>query len=451
MNLSHTRTSYLICLCVGLSLLTISIRAKTGAGAGATFVVKEDGTLWAWGAGGIGQLGIGDRSNYDTPTQVGDDEWLTISSGFIHTLGIKKDGSLWTWGNDHRGELGLGQSNTSEAIPSPVDSDDKWFAVSGGNGHSLGIKEDGTLWAWGSNEHGQLGIGNQSDTSFPTQVSDDRWLAVSAGFLHSLGIKEDGTLWSWGRNLIGELGLGDQNIARNTPTQVGTDKWRMVNGGSVNSLGIREDGTLWSWGLQANSLSPSQIGSDNKWVFVVTFDFHCFGIKEDGTLWTWGSGGTGALGLGDTMLFSNVPVKVSDDRWLFVSAGLFHSVGVKEDGTVWTWGFNEGGQLGLGDEVNRTTPQLIPGFTVFLESNIFIENNIFVSITRNSGELELMFLPRANAQHRLEFSTNAQDWFLFNDHFNPIAMQLRDDVGSFRWPISSTHKMLLYRIKVIEN
>jgi len=84
--------------------------------------------------------------------------------------------------------------------------------ISAGNHHSLAVKSDGSLWAWGKNHFGQLGDGTTSERHSPVKIgSDNDWVMVSAGGFHSLAVKSDGSLWAWGRNSYGQLGLGDDN------------------------------------------------------------------------------------------------------------------------------------------------------------------------------------------------------------------------------------------------
>jgi hypothetical protein len=122
-------------------------------------------------------------------------------------------------------------------------------AVSGGEPHSLGLRSNDTLWAWGFNGDGQLGLGDTTDRNIPIQVGNStNWMAASAGFYHTLGLHSDGTLWTWGGNNVGQLGLGD-TTDRNVPTQVGsTTNWVGVSAGRTHTLGLHSDGTLWAWG-----------------------------------------------------------------------------------------------------------------------------------------------------------------------------------------------------------
>jgi len=120
----------------------------------------------------------------------------TLAAGGRHTLTIRTDdGTLSAWGDNMNGQLGLGDT-TQRTIPTQVGSGTNWVTVTAGDSHTLAIKSDGTLWAWGANGWGRLGLGDMTQRTIPTQVgSDTTWVAVAAGLSHSIALKFDGTLW----------------------------------------------------------------------------------------------------------------------------------------------------------------------------------------------------------------------------------------------------------------
>ncbi len=235
---------------------------------------------------------------------------LMISAGSVNNFVIKEDGTLWTWGDNQYGKLGLGDT-TNKNIPTQVGINNSWKYVSGGISHTLAVKTDGTLWAWGRNYYRELGLGDTTDRNIPTQVgSATDWKSVSAGPEHSIGIRTDGTLWAWGRNRYGELGLGS-TIDKNIPTKVGSaTDWKSVSTGYYHSVAVKTDGTLWAWGRKDNGRLglgittdkniPTQVGSDTDWKSVSTGYYHSVAVKTNGTLWAWGRNDNGRLGLGDT-------------------------------------------------------------------------------------------------------------------------------------------------------
>ena len=291
------------------------------------------------------------------------DNCVAIAAGSSHSLGIKSDGTLWAWGDNGLGRLGDG-TFTDRYTPVQVGNDFK--SVFAGDQHSLGIKTNGTLWAWGSNGYGQLGDGSQNCYSRPVQVGSG-YTTVSASTVHSLGIKADGTLWAWGKNSSGELGDGT-TWDRHTPVQVGNG-FKTVSAGTDYSLGIKTDGTLWAWGgngygrlgdgTTTDRLTPVQVGNGFKTVSAGSQ--HALGIKTDGTLWAWGRNFNGQLGDGTTTNRYS-PVQVGS-RFTAVSAGFSYSLGVKSDGTLWAWGNNTYGKLGDGTVLAKKNPvQIGSGF-----------------------------------------------------------------------------------------
>ncbi len=296
-------------------------------------------------------------------------KWLTVSAGDNYSLGVKSDGTLWAWGANSFGQLGDG-STTDRHNPVQIGSDTKWLTVSAGVYHSLGVKSDGTLWAWGANSFGQLGDDSTINRHNPVQIGNDtEWLTVSAGDNYSLGVKSDGTLWAWGVNSFGQLG-DDSTINRHNPVQIGTGiQWVTVFTGNNHSLGVKSDGTLWAWGANSfgqlgdgstiNRHNPVQIGTDIQWMTVSAGDNYSLGVKSDGTLWAWGANSFGQLGDGSTT-DRHSPVQIGTDiQWLTVSAGVYHSLATKSDGTLWAWGANYNGQLGDGSAINRYSPAQI--------------------------------------------------------------------------------------------
>jgi alpha-tubulin suppressor-like RCC1 family protein len=207
-----------------------------------TLATKTDGTLWSWGNGAsYGQLGLGNITDYSSPKQVGLlTTWLTIAAGGYHTLATKTDGTLWSWGQNTYGQLGLGNT-TNYSSPKQVGALTTWATIAGGKLHSLTTKTDGTLWSWGINANGQLGLGNVTYYSSPKQVGAlTTWSKVAASIsVHTLAIKTNETLWAWGNNVNGQLGLGDATN-RSSPVQVGVlTTWSKVTTGTYHTIALK--------------------------------------------------------------------------------------------------------------------------------------------------------------------------------------------------------------------
>jgi len=335
-----------------------------------TFGLKTGGDLWATGLNEYGQLGLGFAAfqSVDTyrATSTPAREWVSGATGSLHTAALYSDGTLWAWGYNSNGQLGLGNT-TEQHEPTQVGTDTAWVAVVTGTSHTLAMQSDGTIWAWGKNSDGQLGTGNNTEQHSPVQLSGT-WASVAAGDAHSLALKADGTLWAWGNNSNGQLGTGNYT-AHNAPVQVGQDSaWIAISCGEGHSLGLKADGTLWAWGLNIDGQlgtgnytiqnAPVQVGVDNNWTAICAGANHSMALKADGTLWTWGQNSSGQLGIGNNTNY-NTPQQVTGSNWIAMNAGALHSIAYKADGSIWSWGDNGYGQLGLGNNTNYNTPQQV--------------------------------------------------------------------------------------------
>jgi len=213
-----------------------------------TAAIKTDGTLWTWGGGEFGSLGNAVTTNRSTPvtTFAGGTNWKEVSAGRAATssyvAAIKTDGTLWTWGYGGQGKLGINSSPASVSTPvTTFSGGTNWKQVSCGYRHTAAIKTDGTLWTWGSPSSGVLG--NAVDSFSPQQVpittfsGGTNWKQVSAGKNHTAAIKTDGTLWTWGGAQfasgfnVGQLGNGITTGSRSTPvtTFAGGTNWKQVS------------------------------------------------------------------------------------------------------------------------------------------------------------------------------------------------------------------------------
>ncbi len=322
-------------------------------------------SLWAWGRDHKGQLGNGlPSTSQHSPVKVGlDSNWVSISAGEAHSLGIRSDSTLWAWGSDQEGQLGDGGSSMDQTAPVQVGAFTDWIAVSAGTNHSLGIRADSSLWAWGDEFSGRLGNGSTTGNQYsPVKIgSATDWIAISAGSSASYGIRADGSLWAWGSNVAGQLGIG-AGPDQASPVQVGSDlNWVAVAGGENHCLALKANGTLWAWGKDffsdgylglgttTSAPMPQQVGSGTQWVGIAASRGHSLGLQADGSLWAWGSNDSGLLGLGSSTSNANMPTKVgSDTDWAAIAAGSNHSLGLQSDGTRWAWGVDGAGQLGNG-------------------------------------------------------------------------------------------------------
>jgi alpha-tubulin suppressor-like RCC1 family protein len=242
--------------------------------------IRENGTLWAWGSNSDGQLGDGTATTVDSWNRVTDndrhspvlilDDVIAVSAGDSHSMAIRRDRSLWAWGENSSGQIG---DSTTTSRHSPVRIMDDVVAISAGVHHSMAIKGDGTLWVWGENRRGELGDGTTTAHYSPVQILDDV-IAISAGNHHSVAIRTDGSLWAWGENFEGQIGNGT------TTRQLSPIK------------------------IMDNVIAISASGS------------HTMAIKADSSLWAWGENLEGQIGDGTTGNFRNSPVHIMDNIML---------------------------------------------------------------------------------------------------------------------------------------
>ena len=350
--------------------------------------------LWTWGKDDLGELGL-NTSGYlgrkSSPSQVSGTNWSLVSAGTDHTIATKTDGTLWAWGRNSEGQLGL-NDGINRSSPVQIGTATNWNLVSAGYYVTVVTKTDGTLWSWGYNYYGQLGLTNILNRSSPTQVgSATTWSRVSTCVNSTVVTKTDGTLWTWGSNFRGQLGTNN-TFYRSSPTQIGAGTtWNQVGSGRESLMATKTDGTLWTWGRNsegtlglnntANRSSPTQVGTGTNWSRIDIGFNSTIATKTDGTLWSWGSNTYGELGLGDFVNRSSPTQVGSATNWNLVSAGTEFSIATKTDGTLWTWGYNFQGTLGIGNVGNKSNPTQVGTNTNWNQVSAGVDH---VSATTNS-------------------------------------------------------------------
>jgi alpha-tubulin suppressor-like RCC1 family protein len=341
--------------------------------------------LFTWGYNNYGQLGLNDNVRRSSPTQLSGTTWISMTGNGTQTLAKKSNGTLWSWGYGFLGGTAH-NDQIDRSSPTQVGTDTTWNRTfPNGNWSGAATKTDGTLWVWGNNLYGVLGQngGQPTSQSSPVQLPGT-WseLSNSGGGVATIGLQTNGTLWSWGYNTYGGLGLNDV-VSRSSPTQVGTQTtWKEgIGTGFGFFAAVKTDGTLWTSGFNtigqlglnegspARRSSPTQVGTNTTWNKVDSSGSSSIATKTDGTLWSWGYNGTpgstggGQLGLNDIIARSS-PTQIPGTTWdslLHANGGYFAT---KTDGTLWSWGNNYHGQLGLNQSHNldeRSSPTQIPG------------------------------------------------------------------------------------------
>ena len=319
---------------------------------GYAVALKADATVWGWGLNGSGQIGNGRPTDVYAPQTLAETTgnaaaFTFVAAGPYHSVGIKADDTMWAWGLNRFGQLccNTERSNIAKLVGSG------YVTAAAGMGHTLAIKRDGTLWAWGLNYAGQLGDGTRTDVWIPKLIGSD-YSQVATAYDTSFAIKTDGSLWGWGRNINGELGNGTINTYPNVPLLIGTGFTKVVSGGS-HTAALKSDGSLWTWGINSDGqlgdgspsgpsarvLLPVQIGTG--FTDVAAGLLNTAAIKADGSLWAWGS----ALPGGGSQTGSNVPKQIGTG-FTRVAVGYYGFAAVKADGSLWTWGIGDWGSLG---------------------------------------------------------------------------------------------------------
>jgi alpha-tubulin suppressor-like RCC1 family protein len=349
------------------------------AGRDATCGIREGNTLWCWGAGRSGALGTGHTAEQDEPQQITRPTagWASVTLGLSDGCATRSDGTLWCWGYNGYGELGIG-TTTSVSRPHQVaiPASTGWTSVTAGVYHTCATRSDATLWCWGYNGVGQLGTGTTTSQDQPQQVTTPAgtgWASVSAGGSTTCATRSDGTLWCWGFNNNGELGIGT-TTSQDQPRQVTTPVaggWTSVTAGA-QTCATRSDTTLWCWGWNGfgqlgigtttDQDQPQQVTTpaSTGWTRVTAGGAHTCATRTH-ALWCWGWNGYGQLGNG-TYADQARPRRVflpTTTGWTLMALGEAHTCATHTGHTLWCWGFNSYGQLGIGTTTSQNLPQQV--------------------------------------------------------------------------------------------
>jgi len=294
------------------------------AGSNFTVALKNDGTVWAWGGNSNGQLGNGTTTDIYIPAQVSGLSGMTaIAAGNNFTVALKNDGTIWTWGGNSNGQLGIG-TTTDSYTPVLVSGSNSIIAIAAGYNHTVALTNIGVVWAWGGNSNGQLCNGTTTDTNIPGVVGgSNSVMAIAAGNAFTVALQSvqlDSRVWACGSNNNGQLGVGTTTDIY-TPVQVSG----MSSAGAIgiaagydHAVAMKTDGTVWAWGGNSSgqlgngtttgSLTPVQVGGMSGVTAVAAGQKDTVALKIDSTVWAWGYNFYGQLGNNSTT-DSYIPVQ----------------------------------------------------------------------------------------------------------------------------------------------
>ena len=366
----------------------ISQEVYSSSSSYASYAIDANGNLYTWGEDEYLHPVTTSMMAQDlTPVKVafpaGVTSWVSIAAGHVHTLAIGNDGNIYAWGDNNYGQLGDGSLVSSDTLvkvdlPSGVTAKQ----VSCGYWHSLALCSDGNVYAWGENNNGQLGNGTTTNSDIPVKVdlpSGFTPVSVFAGWYYSFALGADGTLYAWGGNVQGQLGLGNttnESLPTEVPFPSGVTKWTGVYGGIYFAAATGNDGNLYEsgynqYGQLGNGTatgSSSGVTSFQKanmpagvtgWNEIACTGSSVLAIGNNDTLYAWGYGGSGEMGNGTSLGTNPVPVKVFMPAGVVVTsvaAGRNHGLAIGSDGNMYAWGQGGQGQLGNNSIKNSSVP-----------------------------------------------------------------------------------------------
>ncbi len=388
---------FLIALLTFMSWSNVINAQRVAAGGWHSVVICADSTVKCFGENATGQLGNGANTDSNVPVNAGTLTGIVaVSAGGdqleAHSMALKSDGTVWAWGSNLYGALGNGSTNNTNT---PVQSITltNVVAIAAGGWHSVALKNDGTVWTWGWNMDGQLGDGATTDKTIAAQVPNlTNVTAIAAGTYHVLALKDDSTVWAWGDNVSGQIG-NNSTTDQKTPVQVsGLTGVVKIKAGRFFSLAIKSDGTVWAWGenlygqlgdgTTTDRHTPVQVSGLTDVTDAACGAFEVHATKSDGTVWAWGRNTYGNIG-DNTTTHRSLPVLMQNsDDIAGMAAGTNFCIVYKTDGTLWGCGRNASGQLAGG---NFTQHHILTQATnvcpIIAQPNGINEADVFATVT----------------------------------------------------------------------
>jgi alpha-tubulin suppressor-like RCC1 family protein len=359
-----------------LSRKNLSFTNNTQVAAGKQFslLLQSDGSIWTWGRDDVGQLGNGQTTTstttYRTRAKMGTaNDWRFVAAGSTHALAIKYDGSLWGWGDNSKGQLGI----TGNPIKSPtrIGSRNDWVQVAGGTSFTVALAADGTIWTTGDNTNNQLGRTGTTTTlgQVVTGDSTNLFTQISAGASHVLALEDDGSVYGWGLNDKYQLTSKVTTASQATPLSLSGGPYRKISAGAVDSVAIRWDGVLIGWGNNAagelcipndtsQKKTPTTMSSASTLgQYVAAGNQVTMLLDANGTLQTCGLGTNGQLATGNKANKSTVQTVATVQKPGLVGAGTGTAYSIDANGMLSIWGDNQWGQFGTGYSSPNLSPE----------------------------------------------------------------------------------------------
>ncbi|MGH9893923.1 MAG: RCC1 domain-containing protein, partial [bacterium] len=341
---------------------TTSEAVAIAAGEAHSLAALADGSVLAWGDNANGQLGINSRISRNEPSVVRNlDGIVGVAAGGRHSLALTSNGIVWAWGYNSDGQLGIGSAGDhfgGEPVPIEVQGVHNIQAIAAGERHSLALKLDGTVWAWGDGARGAVGSGSDEDSVLPVEVQGlPRIRAIAAGNGSSLAVGVDGSVWIWGALFPAQ---GEALV----PVQVaGLSNIRAIATRNYAALAVDDEGRVWGWGRNLAGQLGDGTTTDRVMpvvaqglptvIEVALRNYRAFGLTADGTVWQWGDSSSDE---------PQAPAMVPGLEGVSaIAAGGNHTLALLGCGQLWAWGSDNEGQLGIGMDSPGNAPTLLRG------------------------------------------------------------------------------------------
>lgn len=354
--------------------------------------------LSSWGYNAFGQLGIDSTSNKKTPEAVGaPSRFAGFSVGSNHTLAFvpfRNTSSVWAWGYNGYGQLGSGTSGSTESskVPRGISGLPNVTAVAAGGFHSMALANYSSLYTWGRNSNGQLGVNSNADAALPQSFNNPvltNVVRIAAGSLHSIALKTDGTVWTWGNNNYGQIGDGTE-IDKDEPVNISSIPGSALQGkfvkliaaGGAFSVAVTSDDRIYAWGYNGFGQLGTNPKTDPKSKLPVEISItgigtikalaagldHILVMNSQGRIWAWGYNGYGQLGNGTKADINYSPIEIGTFDSTVQVDGLSPILAIGHHSLAFqgkqlkAWGYNVYGQLGDGTTSDRNSPVGVSGF-----------------------------------------------------------------------------------------